>query len=48
MLLKASGSVLVRRLTPVDAASCDKNRVVLNRYEVVSCLQTRVVYYVTL
>jgi hypothetical protein len=37
MLLKASRLVLVRRFTPVDAASCNKNRVVLDRYE--SCCQ---------
>jgi hypothetical protein len=35
MPLKASRPVLVRRLTPFDAASCNKNRVVLDRYEVV-------------
>jgi hypothetical protein len=32
MLLNASRLVLVRRLSPVDAASCNKNRVVLDRY----------------
>jgi len=48
MVLKASRSVLVHRLTPFDAASCNKNRVVLDRYEVVRCFQTRMVCYVPL
>lgn len=48
MLLKVSRSVLVRRLTPFDAASCNKNCVVLDRYEVVRYFQTRMVCYVPL